>query len=62
MNFLVRMISDVETTIVSVERIKEYGEMKTEADWNIPNKKPAETWPENGQLEFKNFGVRYRYN
>ncbi|XP_019762197.2 multidrug resistance-associated protein 1 [Dendroctonus ponderosae] len=60
LNFLVRMISDVETTIVSVERIKEYGEMETEADWDIPNKKPAETWPENGQLDFKNFSVKYR--
>lgn len=60
LNYLVRMISDVETTIVAVERIKEYSEIKQEADWEIPNQKPAVIWPEKGTVAFKKYGVRYR--
>ncbi|KAF7272715.1 hypothetical protein GWI33_014527 [Rhynchophorus ferrugineus] len=60
LNFLVRMVSDVETTIVCVERIKEYGEVKREADWEIPSKKPLPTWPESGTVQFKRYGLRYR--
>ncbi|CAG9761169.1 unnamed protein product [Ceutorhynchus assimilis] len=60
LNFLVRMISDVETTIVAVERIKEYGEIPREAEWDIPSKKPSKSWPEKGLLEFKDLSVRYR--
>lgn len=54
------MTSDVETNIVAVERIKEYGETPQEAPWDIPNKKPAITWPETGSVTFKNYSVRYR--
>ncbi|KAI4461008.1 atp-binding cassette sub-family c [Holotrichia oblita] len=38
LNWLVRMTSDVETNIVAVERVKEYGETEQEAPWEIPNK------------------------
>ncbi|KAJ4446078.1 hypothetical protein ANN_12770 [Periplaneta americana] len=54
------MTSDVETNIVAVERIKEYGETKQEAPWEIPTNQPAGTWPEKGQVEFKDYQVRYR--
>lgn len=60
LNWLVRMTSDVETNIVAVERIKEYGETPQEAPWDIPSKKPANTWPEAGTVTFKNYAVRYR--
>ncbi|KAL1498301.1 hypothetical protein ABEB36_009120 [Hypothenemus hampei] len=60
LNFLVRMISEVETTIISVERIKEYGETKQEAPWEIPEKKPADIWPEVGLVQFKELAVKYR--
>ncbi|XP_031350249.1 multidrug resistance-associated protein 1 isoform X4 [Photinus pyralis] len=60
LNWLVRMTSDVETNIVAVERIKEYGETPQEAPWDIPNAKPAESWPSVGMVSFKNFAVRYR--
>lgn len=45
LNWLVRMTSDVETNIVAVERIKEYGETPQEAAWYIPESKPAPDWP-----------------
>lgn len=60
MNWLVRMTSDVETNIVAVERIKEYGESTQEAAWDIPNKTPAPSWPDSGTVVFANFAVRYR--
>lgn len=60
LNWLVRMTSDVETNIVAVERIKEYGETKQEAPWELPVSNLTKTWPENGRVEFKNFEVRYR--
>ncbi|XP_068141679.1 multidrug resistance-associated protein 1 isoform X2 [Drosophila tropicalis] len=61
LNWLVRMTSDIETNIVSVERIKEYGETKQEAAWELPqdNNKPR-NWPEQGRVQFENFQVRYR--
>lgn len=54
------MTSDVETNIVALERIKEYREAPQEAPWQITNRKPASSWPETGQVCFKNFSVRYR--
>jgi ABC-type bacteriocin/lantibiotic exporters, contain an N-terminal double-glycine peptidase domain len=53
------MTSDVETNIVAVERIKEYGETPQEAEW-VNDKKPKDEWPEKGEVEFKDYKVRYR--
>ncbi|XP_043474514.1 multidrug resistance-associated protein 1 isoform X1 [Leptopilina heterotoma] len=60
LNWLVRMTSDVETNIVAVERIKEYGETPQEAAWEIAEREPAKEWPTNGGVEFRDFKVRYR--
>nr|XP_040235087.1 multidrug resistance-associated protein 1 isoform X9 [Anopheles coluzzii] len=60
LNWLVRMTSDVETNIVAVERIKEYGETKQEAAWELPNSTLPRDWPEQGMVEFRDFQVRYR--
>lgn len=60
LNWLVRMTSDVETNIVAVERIKEYTETTQEAEWEIPEKKPPEYWPEQGVVEFNKYSTRYR--
>lgn len=62
LNWLVRMTSDVETNIVAVERIKEYGETEQEAPWENPNVTVPANWPESGTVEFQNFSVRYREN
>ncbi|XP_033169172.1 multidrug resistance-associated protein 1 isoform X11 [Drosophila mauritiana] len=61
LNWLVRMSSDIETNIVSVERIKEYGETKQEAPWELEqDKNKPKNWPQEGHVEFQNFQVRYR--
>ncbi|XP_064611716.1 multidrug resistance-associated protein 1-like isoform X1 [Liolophura sinensis] len=60
LNWMVRMTSELETNIVAVERVKEYSETPTEADWVIENNRPGAKWPEEGTVEFENYCVRYR--
>ncbi|CAG5119556.1 unnamed protein product, partial [Candidula unifasciata] len=60
LNWMVRMTCDLETNIVSVERIKEYSETPREAEWVIEDKRPSPEWPEKGVIEFRDYKVRYR--
>lgn len=53
LNWLVRMASDVETNIVSVERIDEYTQLQPEAPWEIPEKKPPTNWPTRGEIQYE---------
>ena len=32
----------------------------SQAAWRIPNKKPPEDWPHEGNVKFDNYGTRYR--
>lgn len=60
LNWLVRLASDIETNIVAVERIKEYGETKQEAEWNKQNDSTPSNWPDDGNTKFIDYQVRYR--
>ncbi|CAD5115099.1 DgyrCDS4110 [Dimorphilus gyrociliatus] len=60
LNWMVRMNSDIETNIVSVERVKEYSETPAEAEWNIDRTRPPREWPQSGRVSFDNYSVRYR--
>ncbi|CAG5911647.1 unnamed protein product [Menidia menidia] len=60
LNWMVRMTSDLENNIVAVERVKEYSETKTEAPWEVEDKKPPAEWPMEGNVEFTDYSVRYR--
>ncbi|XP_054913513.1 ATP-binding cassette sub-family C member 3 isoform X2 [Poeciliopsis prolifica] len=60
LNWMVRMTSDLENNIVAVERVKEYSETKTEAPWEVEDKKPPTEWPTEGNVEFNEYSVRYR--
>ncbi|XP_041372529.1 multidrug resistance-associated protein 1-like [Gigantopelta aegis] len=60
LNWMVRMTSDLETNIVSVERVKEYSETPTEADWENPFRRPPQDWPQKGDINFLNYQTRYR--
>lgn len=53
------MISNVEITIVSVERIEEYQVLEEEADWEKQDN-VSKSWPSGGCVDFKNYGIRYR--
>ena len=61
LNFLIRQSSQIETDMVSVERIKEYQEdISQEAPYQMPNQDPPPEWPEYGMIEFENYHTRYR--
>ncbi|XP_041482605.1 multidrug resistance-associated protein 5-like [Lytechinus variegatus] len=58
---LVLMASETEARFTSVERIQSYMKnLVAEAPRVIKNKRPAKKWPEQGQIEFKDFKMRYR--
>nr|CDS29611.2 canalicular multispecific organic anion [Hymenolepis microstoma] len=59
LSWFVRMATELETNVVSVERIHEYSELAIEAPWNVPDKQPPPQWPEGG-IEFINYSTRYR--
>ena len=60
LNWLVRKTSEVETNIVSVERIMEYNELSMESNQRSRNCKTRHGWPETGAISFHNLSLRYR--
>ncbi|GAP89237.1 putative ABC transporter transmembrane region [Rosellinia necatrix] len=60
LNWIVRQTVEVETNIVSVERILEYARLPSEAPEIIPRRRPPVAWPANGAVEFRNYSARYR--
>ncbi|KAH9522434.1 Mrp-4p [Dermatophagoides farinae] len=60
LNYLVRSTTDIETNIVSAERILEYTDLSVEADWDIDETAPPSDWPQKGRIEFIEYGTRYR--
>ncbi|KJH51062.1 ABC transporter, ATP-binding protein [Dictyocaulus viviparus] len=59
LNLFVRQVSEVETNVVAVERIKEYTETDMEAPWRCMNSPPTE-WPNRGEISIRNYSTRYR--
>ncbi|XP_054270085.1 multidrug resistance-associated protein 1-like [Macrosteles quadrilineatus] len=59
LNFFTRTTADVETNMVAVERIKEYTQISQEAAWTV-EPVPEASWPDQGQIEFRDYRVRYR--
>ncbi|KAG2736015.1 hypothetical protein G9P44_000105 [Scheffersomyces stipitis] len=60
LNWIVRMTVEVETNIVSVERIMEYSRLTPEAPEIIEDHRPAANWPTQGEIKFENFSAKYR--
>jgi ATP-binding cassette subfamily C (CFTR/MRP) protein 1 len=57
------MLSEAETSLVAVERIKEYCQLEEEEKPNKDSNKKyddSKDWPENGATSFENYSVRYR--
>ncbi|ODH51654.1 hypothetical protein GX48_02119 [Paracoccidioides brasiliensis] len=60
LNWIVRQTVEVETNIVSVERVLEYANLPNEAPDVIFKKRPQIGWPSQGGVQFKNYSTRYR--
>lgn len=60
LNWIVRQTVEVETNIVSVERVLEYARLPGEAPEVISKSRPKISWPAHGAVEFNNYSTRYR--
>ncbi|EXJ79949.1 hypothetical protein A1O3_08235 [Capronia epimyces CBS 606.96] len=60
LNWIVRQTVEVETNIVSVERVLEYANLPSEAPEVIFKSRPSIGWPAHGQITFKDYSTRYR--
>ncbi|MED6155512.1 Multidrug resistance-associated protein 4 [Stylosanthes scabra] len=52
----------IENKMVSVERIKQFTNIPSEAAWNIKDRLPPSNWPGQGNVDIKDLQVRYRPN
>ena len=60
LNWIVRQTVEVETNIVSVERVLEYSHLPSEARDIIRSNRPDPKWPSKGAVVFNNYSTRYR--
>jgi ABC-type multidrug transport system fused ATPase/permease subunit len=60
LNWIVRQTVEVETNIVSVERVLEYARLPSEAPEVLFKKRPNISWPAQGAVAFENYSTRYR--
>jgi ABC-type multidrug transport system fused ATPase/permease subunit len=60
LNWIVRQTVEVETNIVSVERVLEYANLPSEAPEVIFKRRPAIGWPAQGAVSFNDYSTRYR--
>lgn len=60
LNWIVRQTVEVETNIVSVERVLEYASLPSEAPEVVFRNRPGIGWPAQGGVSFKNYSTRYR--
>ena len=60
LNWIVRQTVEVETNIVSVERVLEYANLPSEAPDVIFKNRPNIGWPAQGAVKFDDYSTRYR--
>ncbi|EGV63978.1 Transporter of the ATP-binding cassette (ABC) [Yamadazyma tenuis] len=57
--WIVRLYSNVEMNMNSVERLQEYFDIEQEPPFEIPETEPRSTWPEKGEIEVEDVSLRY---
>ncbi|KAJ1896492.1 hypothetical protein LPJ66_003952 [Kickxella alabastrina] len=60
LNWSVRNYTEIENSMIQLERVVEYARLPSEASVVIEDNCPAQSWPEQGMVEFKNYSTRYR--
>lgn len=60
LNMFIRAVNEVETNVVSVERIDEYTKTKNEAEWRADFANLPRGWPLEGAVNIRDYSCRYR--
>ncbi|XP_051004550.1 ATP-binding cassette sub-family C member 6 [Acomys russatus] len=60
LQWVVRSWTDLENSMVAVERVQDYAHIPKEAPWRLPTCAAWPLWPHRGQIEFRDFGLRHR--
>lgn len=60
MRYGVKCAADLESNLTSVERIIDYCNTPQESEWKNNNYQPDDRWPQNGEIHFVNYSVKYR--
>lgn len=57
--WIVRLYSNIEMNMNSVERLQEYLDVEEEPPAEIPETKPASEWPQTGEIDVSDLSLRY---
>uniref|UniRef100_A0A8C5LAH4 ATP-binding cassette sub-family C member 6 n=1 Tax=Jaculus jaculus TaxID=51337 RepID=A0A8C5LAH4_JACJA len=60
LQWVVRSWTDLESSMVAVERVRDYACTPKEAPWSLSTCAARPPWPRGGQIEFQGFGLRHR--
>ncbi|KAJ2704612.1 hypothetical protein FB645_003109 [Coemansia sp. IMI 203386] len=60
LNWSVRSYTEVENSMIQLERVVEYAQLPSEAPEIVEDNRPEQVWPEQGMVEFKGYSTRYR--
>lgn len=61
-SWIVKAYVNLETSVVGVERVLEYADLPTEAPEIVSSQRPAQDWPAEGRITYKNYSTKYRPN
>ena len=61
-NYFIKMLVYLETSVIAVERIMEYCDLKSEAPAFVPENRPVSSWPQKGGIKFEHYSTKYRDN
>ncbi|XP_062999664.1 ATP-binding cassette sub-family C member 6 isoform X2 [Elgaria multicarinata webbii] len=60
LNWMMRALAEMDNSIVSVERVRDYSRTPKEAPWTLGSDLLRENWPSAGTIEFRGYSMRYR--
>ncbi|XP_054157394.1 ATP-binding cassette sub-family C member 2-like [Oppia nitens] len=60
-SWFLKMTAELETQMVSVERVREYSQLNSESEWeSSDSNKPLDNWPTKAWIEFIDYSASYR--
>jgi ABC-type multidrug transport system fused ATPase/permease subunit len=59
--WVIRITATLENSMVAVERVREFTELDSEAEWDSNDRyKPNSDWPTTGRIDFSHYTASYR--